>query len=543
MKPNFLHYSILLAAALLMAACSQSDLAPEAATSMTIKVTDSGFASAQTRAAETAFTTTFTAGDACGLYIVRDGQIVFGNVKLTATDAPDGSLSWQPEQAAAFDDLGFSDNNYFLYYPYRDDAYMAGKTTTAATTDADFFNALIAGWQVSADQSTHDKYTGSDLMTAKGTATRQGSVFSLSFAMTHRMALAVVSIPRTVYKFTDTKLDDYIVIPCLSFDADSMQPYLADDGTLRCVYNPRNSTKVAGSYDNGQKVFDIDIKNIPAGSYRTYVVDNAAVVTKSHNLQIGDYILADGNLLPKDADAATLSAADVAGIVFWSPSETDVTGRVNPARLSDDRIRMADYPSCTHGLAVAVKDAESSVWQKRPRQVAAFQASDNFTHPMKDQFYTIKVVVLIEDDISSKVLGYQNTQVIKAYNSQVDEIDYAVIPYYRIVTYANSYPAPATSTGWYLPSAKEFDMLVFKDDDVWRSSISSSDKDTYNIVSKSLQAIGGDRIGSDNSSNGSYWTSTEADAQEDAAIMNVYYSNVFLTSKWLTRRVRAVCAF
>lgn len=543
MRPNFLHYSILLATALLTAACSQSDLAPEAATSMTIKVTDSGFASAQTRAAESAFTTTFTAGDACGLYVVRNGQIVVGNVKLTATDAPDGSLSWQPESAAVFDDLGFSDNNYFLYYPYRDDAYMAGKTTTAATTDADFFNALIAGWQVSADQSTHDNYTSSDLMTAKGTATRQGSVFSLSFAMIHRMALAAVSIPRTVYKFTDTNLDDYIVFSGLSFDADSMQPYLADDGTLRCVYNPRNSAKVAGSYDNGQKVFDIDIKNIPAGSYRTYVVDNAAVVTKSHNLQIGDYILTDGNLLPKDADAATLSAADVAGVVFWSPSETDVTGRVNPARLSDDRIRMADYPSCTHGLAVAVKDAESSVWQKRPRQVAAFQASNNFTHPMKDQFYTIKVVFLIEEDASSKVLGYQNTQVIKAYNNQVDEIDDAVIPYYRIVTYANSHPAPSTSTGWYLPSAKEFDMLVFKDDDIWRGNASSSDKDTYNIVSKSLQAIGGDRIGSDNSSNGNYWTSTEGDAQEYAVMMKVYYSTVFLSSKWLTRRVRAVCAF
>ena len=77
-----------------------------AAALLLITVTDGGYAlttsadgsqKAATRATEDGYRTEFTAGDACGLYIVRNGAVVYDNVKLTATTGTDGSLAWQPE--------------------------------------------------------------------------------------------------------------------------------------------------------------------------------------------------------------------------------------------------------------------------------------------------------------------------------------------------------------------------------------------------------------------------------------------------------------
>lgn len=40
------------------------------------------------------------------------------------------------------------------------------------------------------------------------------------------------------------------------------------------------------------------------------------------------------------------------GIVFWTYSDT-----YPKSTLTNDKVLMADYPDCTHGLIVALKDA------------------------------------------------------------------------------------------------------------------------------------------------------------------------------------------
>ena len=96
---------------LLAASCEQEELpgvGADGTQTRAITVTDGGYAPAdrdggsppgvpQTRAVENGYITKFTAGDACGLYIVRDGELAYANVKLTATAATDGTLTWQPE--------------------------------------------------------------------------------------------------------------------------------------------------------------------------------------------------------------------------------------------------------------------------------------------------------------------------------------------------------------------------------------------------------------------------------------------------------------
>ena len=77
---------------------------------------------------------------------------------------------------------------------------MSGKTATptgSALTDTEFFAPLVSAWQPQDDQSTHAAYTASDLMTAEGSATTgEDNTLHLSFTMNHRMALAVIEMPR-----------------------------------------------------------------------------------------------------------------------------------------------------------------------------------------------------------------------------------------------------------------------------------------------------------------------------------------------------------
>ena len=105
MKRNILH--TLWAAALLLTGCTQEELplpGADNAAPLAITITDGGYAlttsadgsqKAATRATEDGYRTEFTASDACGLYLVRNGAIVYDNVKLTATAGTNGSLTWE----------------------------------------------------------------------------------------------------------------------------------------------------------------------------------------------------------------------------------------------------------------------------------------------------------------------------------------------------------------------------------------------------------------------------------------------------------------
>ncbi len=164
MKRNIIH-TLWMAAALLLTACSQEDFPlPSTGDTMPLSITviDGGF-NGTSRAVESGYRTVFTEGDACGLYIVRGGTVVYDNVKLTVTAGMDGSLRWKSDVTLAG---GLDNEKYFLYYPYQ--SVMRGKTDASATDAEGFFAPLVSGWQPAVDQSDYAAYTGSDLMTATG---------------------------------------------------------------------------------------------------------------------------------------------------------------------------------------------------------------------------------------------------------------------------------------------------------------------------------------------------------------------------------------
>lgn len=213
-------------------------------------------------------------------------------------------------------------------------------------------------------------------------------------------------------------------------------------------------------------------------------------------------IYADGTMVttPEKPQPIIDDANPVVGIVFWTPSETTPQkDRQTPARLTDDKIMSADHPDCIHGLAVALKNAtyngsERMGWQNSFESVATtFQSGENFSHDSKGNFKSI-ASGSGEYDPMNYILGYQNTVVLRAYNTYCqnnDKSDYIVRPVAAIDDFDDTNPAPDNSTGWFLPSPKELHILYYKDVD---NIYNNSGVETYNIVNSSLTAAGGDRL-------------------------------------------------
>lgn len=446
MKIQNIYHLLQAALLLLLVSCTQEEFpaVQDKAQQLTISVTDGGYTSAvenmetrvETRAVENGYTTEFTEGDACGFYMVRGGKPVYSNVKLTAEkDAATGGIMWKTDGTTLA--AGMDGESYYLYYPYQAD--MAGKTATpaegAVMTDAEFFKPLIDGWQPGDDQSTHAAYTASDLMTAGGSTTGTGNTIHLSFAMKHRMALAVIEMPKTVYKFIDANVPDYTVGAEATFTG-TAKPLRMADGTYRYLVQSSMPT-IEGCYDGGNREFTIttSASHPVVGEYKRYKVDGAAETIKnvtyaeSGIARIGDFYCTKDNgttgyLIPKEADETTVQAATVVGIVF----QTD------KSRIGQAEKNALGGKDKVHGLVMSVKNiATRQAW-------SLFHKDEGLT--------TCKTKADNYNDIS----GYGNCEHIRTNRGNFDSYPAFKAAY----DYNTTCPVPATTTGWYLPASGQW---------------------------------------------------------------------------------------
>ena len=446
MKIQNIYHLLQAALLLLLVSCTQEEFpaVQDKAQQLTISVTDGGYTSAvenmktrvETRAVENGYTTEVTEGDACGFYMVRGGKPVYSNVKLTAEkDAATGGIMWKTDGTTLA--AGMDGESYYLYYPYQAD--MAGKTATpaegAVMTDAEFFKPLIDGWQPGDDQSTHAAYTASDLMTAGGSTTGTGNTIYLSFAMKHRMALAVIEMPKTVYKFIDANVPDYTVGAEATFTG-TAKPLRMADGTYRYLVHSSMPT-IEGCYDGGNREFTIttSASHPVVGEYKRYKVDGAAETIKnvtyaeSGIARIGDFYCTKNNgttgyLIPKEADETTVQAAKVVGIVF----QTD------KSRIGAKEKEKLGGEGNVHGLVMAVKN------------IATRQAWGLFG--MDEGLTTCRTKADNYNDIS----GYGNCEHIRTNRGNFDSYPAFKAAY----DYNTTCPVPATTTGWYLPASGQW---------------------------------------------------------------------------------------
>jgi len=283
---------------------------------------------------------------------------------------------------------------------------------------------------------------------------------------------------------------------------------------------------------------------------------------RADEVKPGDYIYSDGTISDgglrvrydydriewaewaKTKPAPTVDK-EVSAIVFWTSDELIDKYRKTPANLADDRIMAADHPDCTHGLAVSLKELSSNMKWQDPENpdgfVNDFLSDNNFTHEKKDYFESI-ASGQGATDYCNYILGYQNTQVLLAYNkfckSNGKEVN-LVRPVEALDDFEKIHPSPAGSTGWFIPSPKELHILCYRDvDDVWNQS--GYKKNTnQDIVNNSISAAGGDILQGDD-----YWTSTEYTGKKCCVLsINFKYAFMCYFLKLTSCHVRAVCAF
>jgi hypothetical protein len=153
-----------------------------------------------TRTVEKYYGTFFTEGDTIGITSISNGAILKDNIPYRLN----GAGAWEPAtgetpKVTVPEDAA---TTFIAYYPYS--VAMAGKKTEEEIFDA---------FSVATDQSTHEKYTASNLMTATGTLSDD----VLHFKLSHRMAL--IHITQIDHNFPPVTLEEFnidgnTVLPC-----------------------------------------------------------------------------------------------------------------------------------------------------------------------------------------------------------------------------------------------------------------------------------------------------------------------------------------
>lgn len=184
-----------------------------------------------------------------------------------------------------------------------------------------------------------------------------------------------------------------------------------------------------------------------------------------------------------------------------------------------------------------------NMWQNVNDWVADFQRGTDFNPVDKDEYVNIATGFDATGNIN-RILGYQNTKVLWAYNGYCKtngKTDALVNPAEVLKTFIANNPAPANSTGWFLPSVKELHMLCYKDVD--NIAYTRDNTETRDIVEVSISAVGGDAL-SPRNNHKRFWSSSESPSNKNGAF-SVYFYNAFaqLSEKDGALNVRAVCAF
>lgn len=258
--------------------------------------------------------------------------------------------------------------------------------------------------------------------------------------------------------------------------------------------------------------------------------------------------VADLNSFPEAMKTIVLDLFKPAGVVFWTTAETTTAGRMTPANLTDDKIMHKNFPHCTHGLIVSLDNVTTCIWQNNTTNENIYWKfqKDNNTYSK----YAKIAVSGSYTEYSQKIVGYNNTEVLRAYNNEErvkNDNNLVMNPVADLDKWENIDKAPKNTTGWYIPSVKEIHMLIYKDvDKICDTGVKGTD--TKQVVNSSLSVVGGVRLG-----NGYLWSSSEYYEKDDKGYktysvdqvwaVNINDGQIDVRRKTNSYYVRAVCAF
>lgn len=250
-------------------------------------------------------------------------------------------------------------------------------------------------------------------------------------------------------------------------------------------------------------------------AYKTVTVNY-----KAASVAVGDFYMKDGTLLPGATILTAEQQADCIGIVYWTGDPT-----------ANDEALKAAHPTCTHGLVVALKNAGTSAWQVTASSVSAWVTD-------KTSYAPIASGEELNDPIN-KIMGYNNTKAIEAFNASLTADWYKVNWVDQLVAYRMAVPTPANNSGWFVPSMKELTLLCGlnnQDENVFKDSYGTDNRDAINT--QLAKVAGSNQIVLDY-----YWSSTQHSREEFAWRIYFEFGLTKDNPKELDGNIRVVSAF
>lgn len=233
---------------------------------LTVRATAAGFAplpvSPETTTRipqEDGLVTRFTAGDAIGLFAIKDKAIADGanNIRLTYTPETD---EWK---TANGDLYWYEGTSYIAYYPYKKDI-----TIDPTQTEEMIIGALAAAMPPAADQSDAGKYAASDLMIATGspdTGNESTGRKTLNLSFAHQFTLLILEpqIHVTCVEPADAGFTYRNQSTTWAPDTKARQVTMngvkackMDNGTFRAIIAPQEKGQIQCSYSTDNVILN-----------------------------------------------------------------------------------------------------------------------------------------------------------------------------------------------------------------------------------------------------------------------------------------------
>lgn len=442
MKTNLWKLSCMaLAMAAIVTGCNQNnELGTPAPSSeedvLNVVATANDFVSsdATSRISETDYTTTFEVGDNIGVFVVRDGEALVSNMKMTLGS----DNAWAGENGAKL--YYYKDADYIAYSPYTE-----GLSVTKEAEIVDYFTTKLQG---STGQSTLAEYQAADLMTASVTAAEVTRGQNINFKFAHQMSMIEIKVPIRAYKTSGgyeysaplglkVKIGDKEGFSLCTFGKETTGDAGSEvtKGIYRCIVAPSETAlNVEGEFQDGSvpvyfpaaggAALSVTPK---AGEYKGIDVKyDYGTYSAKRELEVGDYYYADGSIYPKKLGNAPKTGC--VGIIF--STETSVTDQAN---------------NWSHGYVVSLFDTDDIntkySWSMVNEDITGLnlyeKTVDSFTSAFADYD------------------GYSATQAILAAPS------YSAAAYAAVnaaVTYGKE--IPSSTSGWYLPSIGQVALII-----------------------------------------------------------------------------------
>lgn len=496
MKTNIFKSSIMaLAIVSSFSACTQDELGTEATTSedaLNVIAYSNDFVSsdAESRVTEDDYTTKFEENDAIGIFVVRDGQALVSNMKMTLGN----DKTWKGENNSSL--YYYKDANYIAYYPY-----IEGLTATSESDIVKIFTDKLT-----ADQGTAEAYRNADLMSVTVPAANVERGGDISFNMAHKMSMIELKIPVRRYTTADTDGYEYSVPTKidLEINGNAFTPYTFADGVYRCIVaaSATEDVTVKGCfYDGDIPVYfpkstaeNADPSESVTPNEGTYKCLNIKYSSISEDvvvrpIEVGDYFYEDGNIYPYgNQDGNDLSTPPSAGCV----------GIVFSTTVSESALTECGY---NHGYVVALKNTSGVVgstgydyWGNGTLTNNSLTSGNDWSGI--DNGYTAS--------ISTELSNLDAVKAAKGYNVAL----------------------PDNTSGWYLPSVKQIvDILnnlatvsswTFNTVNAYNQNTDATQKkEMLNQIQSKFDEVGGIMLKDDESNyTDRWWTTTEVSNTE-----------------------------